>query len=228
MQQPQLVLLTTTAVPVLLTPARGTTSQLLSPGLQTKTEPSLFSKIKFPNKSNNVFGQQRKSKKNDTLFNLTKVKTQWCYLTSVCWYKIFEKMNNSRGWPCFLVISLKRPLYLDHTCGGFLSFKGQGGPVWKSAVPMVPPEPSSNLWQTGTNGHIYDYNHPSTQNCLVHQETSWQRAERSVVSVTVSCLGSEVAAESIWDRPTGITPHSCGFHSLRSRSNPQKTRTGLR
>ena len=47
---------------------RGTTSQLLSPGLQTKTEPSLFSKIKFPNKSNNVFGQQRKSKKNDRDF----------------------------------------------------------------------------------------------------------------------------------------------------------------
>ena len=68
MQQPQLVLLTTTAVPVLLTPARGTTSQLLSPGLQTKTEPSLFSKIKFPNKSNNVFGQQRISKKNDRDF----------------------------------------------------------------------------------------------------------------------------------------------------------------
>ena len=126
MQQPQLVLLTTTAVPVLLTPARGTTSQLLSPGLQTKTEPSLFSKIKFPNKSNNVFGQQRKSKKNDTLFNLTKVKTQWCYLTSVCWYKIFEKMNNSRGWPCFLAISSKRPLYLDHTCGGFQSFQRTG------------------------------------------------------------------------------------------------------
>ena len=161
----------------------------------------------------------------ETLFNLTKVKTQWCYLTSVCWYKIFEKMNNSRGWPCFLAISLKIPW--PHLWW-FSKFQRTGRPVWKSAVPMVPPEPSSNLWQTGTNGHIYDYNHPSTQNCLVHQETSWQRAERSVVSVTVSCLGSEVAAESIWDRPTGITPHSCGFHSLRSRSNPQKTRTRLR
>ena len=62
----------------------------------------------------------------ETLFNLTKVKTQWCYLTSVCWYKIFEKMNNSRGWPCFLAFSLKRPLYLDHTCGGFQSFQRTG------------------------------------------------------------------------------------------------------